>query len=296
MTTQGYQEGYWVQHPIGMSQDKSGRDIGGGAAQGYARPAKYQYDHFRPSPVMFDLGTGAGANGEPRPAGLWGGADNLGSQNAGGDLSKISKDYEWVWQQQDSAADGAGSAGGLPALGAAPMNRAADNSIPPLQRHIVPNIPPMGPQMQLHNLGYPNRQGEPPLAPHLGTAYAGYHAQYSDQGTANILNHNMSPGAHFDGYGAYPLEISEGTGSGGAGTLMGFGCASGLDESELDPWTMPTAVAGQSGVQQFTGYTQVAQFPQSSYSLRTREYGQHNGLRGASKFCHWSSSLLDDLV
>ena len=289
MSAQGYQEGYWVQHPISMSQDKSGRDIGSGGAQRHAKPTIYQYDHFRPSPGLLDLGTGAGAYGEPRPVGLWaGGADNLGSQHAGSDPSKTMFDYGLVWQQQGSATDGAGSAGGVPAPGAASMNRAADNGIPPRQEYIVPNIPPMSPQMQLHNLGYPNRQGKPPLAPQQVTADADYYAQYSNQGAADILSRNMSPRAHFDGYGAYPLEISEGAGSGGAETLMSFGCASGLDESELGPWMMPTAVAGQSGVQQFTGYMQAAGSSQSSYDFRTRECGQQNGLRGASKFCHWS--------
>ena len=288
MSTQGYQEEYWVQRPISMLQDKSGRHVGGGAAQGHAIPAIYQYHHFTPSPGLFDLGTGAVANGEPRPVGLGAGADNLGSQNAGSDPSKASRESEWVWQQQGAAAVGAGSAGGLPALGAASMNRAADHSILPRQGHTVPNIPPMGPQMQLHNLGYPNRQGKQPLALQLGTAYAGCYAQYRDQGAADIPSRNIPPGAHFDGYGAYPLEISEGTGSGGAGTLMSFGCTSGLDESELSPWAMPTAAAGPSGVQQFTGYMQAARSPQSAYNLQTHEYGQQDGLRGASKFCHLS--------
>ena len=283
MATKEYPEVYWAQHAISLSQNQSGQDICGGDAQGHARPAKYQYDHFTPSPGPYDLQIGADASGEPRPVGLWAEADNLGSQYAGSDLPKTSSDFEWVWQQQGSAADGAGSAGVLPAAGAASMIRAADNSIPPHQGRIDPNVPLMGLQMQTYDLGYPNRQGKlrvtkgvPPLA--LGTADAEYCARHSDQGAADMLGRNISPNAHFGGYGASPLEVSEGAGSGQVGTLMNIGYAGDFNESGLSPWAMSTALGGQYGAQQFiTGYMQVSQSAQSPYGLQTREYGQQRG-------------------
>ncbi len=299
MPTKEYPEGYWAQHPISMSKNQSGRHIGGGDAQGHARPANYHDDHFMPSFGLYNLRNGADANSEPRPVGLWAGADNLGFQYAGSDLPKTTSDNEWIWQLQGSAADGARSAGVLPAPGAASMNRAADNNIPPHQGHIGPNVPLMGLQMQTHDLGYPNRQGKPrfikavpPLAPQTGTADAEYYARHSGQGTADMLGRNISPNTHFGGYGAYPLEVSEGAGSGGAETLMSIGYVSDLHESGLDPWAMSTALGGQYSEQQFTGYVQVAQSAQSPYDLQTHEYGQQNGLRGASKSVNGRSLCL----
>ena len=294
MATLEYPDGYWAQHATSLSENQSGRDIGGGDAQGHAKPAKYQYGHSTPSSGLYDLQIGADASGEPRPVGLWAGADNLGSQYAGGDLPNTTSDVEWVWQQQGSAADGAGSAGVLPAVGAASMIRAADNSMPPHQKCIGPNVPLMGLQMQTYDLGYPNRQGDPrlpkgvpPLAPQLGTVDAEYYARHSGQGAADMLGHDISPDAHFGGYGASPLEVSEGAGSGRAGTLMRIGRTSDFNESGLGPWAMSPALGGQYGAQQLTGYMQVAQSAQSPYDLQARVYGQQNGLRGASKFCHW---------
>lgn len=283
MTTRGYPERYYAPHPNTSSQDKSGRDISG-EAQGHARLAKYQHI---PSSGLYELQIGAGASSAPRPVNLLGGADDLGSHHAVRDLSKMNGDYEWLWQQ-DAAADVAGSADVLPALGAVSMNRAAHNNISAHQEYIGPNVP-LGPQMQNYNLGYPNRQGEPHLAPQLGTANAEYYGRYSGQGVADVLGHNVLLKAHFDGYGASPLEVSEGVGSGGAGAFTSIGRVSGLNESELGPWTTSGVVAGQYGVQQeFTGYAQGGQSSRSPYDPRVFEYVEPDGVHGAFKFCHWS--------
>ena len=245
-----------------------------------------------PSLGLYELQIGTGASSAPRPVGLSGGADDLGAHHAVRDLSKTNGDYEWRWQQQDPAADGAGSADVLPALGAVSMNRAAHNNIPPHQEYIGPNVP-LGPQTQSYNLGYPNRQGEPHLAPQLGTANAEYYGRYSGQGVADVLGHNVLLGAHFDGYGASPLEVSEGAGSGGAGAFTSIGRVSGLNESELGPWTTSGVVAGQYGAQQeLTDYAQGEQSSRSPYDLRALEYVEQDGVRGAFKFCHWCSLCL----
>jgi hypothetical protein len=290
MATQGYPDGYYAQRPHNLSKDQYGQDTTGDESQRHAGPARYQYNYPITPFGGYGLQIGAGASGEPRPVGcLLGGADDLGSHHAVGDLSKTNSDYDWGQQQQDLAAGGAGSARVLPVLGAVSMNRAAVNSIPPNQGYIDPNVP----LIEFHNLNYPNRQGNPhlaegvpPLAPQLGTADAEYYVQYSDQGAADMLSHNMLPKADVDGYGASALEISEGVGSGGEGAFTSIGGVSDLNESELGPWTTSAVVAGEYGVQQ--EFTQGVQPSQPSYDLRTGEYAQPDGVHGAFKFCHWS--------
>jgi len=293
MSTNGYSEEYYTQHPPNSStKDKFGRDIGGGEGQGYANPAKYQYNPLILPFGVYGFQNGAGPSGEQRPVGLWGRADDLGLYHAVGDLSSTNTDFEWGVQQHDPATSGAGS-GVLAALGAGSMNRAAKNSIPPAhQGYIDPKVLQAG----HHNLGYPSRQGEPPLpvgagapllVPQQGTANGDHYLRYSDQDAAAMLSRNMLHKAHFDSYGASRLEIAEGAGSGGAGTFTSIGCASDLNKSTLGPWTTPTLVPGLFGGQQgFTDYTQGEQSSQPPYDLRTLEYVEQDGVHGGSKFCH----------
>lgn len=84
MSAQWY---YWPPHPNGLSQDKSGRDIGGGGeAQGHARPAEHQDNLQISFPGPYKLQTGAGASREPCPFRVWDRADDLGSQPCSGRL------------------------------------------------------------------------------------------------------------------------------------------------------------------------------------------------------------------
>jgi len=196
-------------------------------------------------------------------------------------------DYEWGQQQQDLVMMGAGSASMPPDLGAVSMNRATDDSVRPQQVYVDPNVPWMNPQC------YPNRQGKharfiggaPPLALQLGTADTVYPVQYGGQGVADPLG--MSPKVQLNGYGASPLEISEGAGSGGAGGFRTIGYVSDFNEGELGFWGTSTAVTGEYGAQrEYTDYTHGARSTQSPYDLQPC-VGQ-NGVRSAFKFCHWS--------
>jgi hypothetical protein len=206
-------------------------------------------------------------------------ADDLGSQHAVSDPPQTSSNHEWSRQQQDPATEGAGSAGMLPVFGALSMIRAADNSIPPHQGYVGPSVPLMGPQ--IHNLGYPNRQGKhahltrgaPPLAPQLGTADTESYVRHSGQGVADMLSHNIWPDAFFNGYGASPLEISEGAGSGGAGAFTSIECVGGLNGGDWGSWATSTAAAGEYNVRQDFTHGVGA---------------QPNGVRGAFKFRYWS--------
>jgi len=209
--------------------------------------------------------------------------DDVGPQQAVGSFPEASFDYKWSWQPQDPATEGGGSAGIHPALGAVWMNQAADDGFAPLREYFSPSVPLMGTQMPIHILGYPDKFEQPTedvpiLVSQLGTADVESYVRYSGQGVADMPTHNPWPVPPFDGYGASPLGISEGGGSGGAQALTSIGCVSGRNESQLGQWTTSTAAAGKYGQPQFPGYYHRVRPTQSLYDPRAREYVEQNGV------------------
>jgi len=209
----------------------------------------------------------------------WDRVDDVGPQQAVASFAEANIDYKWCWQQQQGpATEGVGSAGMHPGLGAEWKNRAADNSFAPPPINFAPNVPPMGPQMSRHVLGYPDKFEQPTgdMVSQLGTANVEPHVR---QGAADMPTYNPWPMPPFDGYGASPLEILEGGGSGGAQAFTNIGHVSGRNESQLGQWTTSTTATGKYGGQpQLPGYLHGVRPTQSPYDPRAREYVEQNGV------------------
>lgn len=180
----------------------------------------------------------------------------------------MTNDHEWC---QGPAVGGTVSAAMPPALSAASGSRAVTNDTLPHHAHTHSNFAGVVPQMPFHTLGHPNRQGAyehftgraPNLVPKRGPADAQAYVWHSGQGVGRA-----DP---FDGYGAYPLKISEVAGNGGTGAVTS------VERVVENPWATATTAGEYSALHRFPVYTGAAQSP---YDLRTRGYVEQDGIVG----------------
>ena len=189
------------------------------------------------------------------------------------------------------------------ALSGTSKSRATSNDIPPHQAYVHSNVAWVDPQVPIHSLGYPIQQvkyeqfmgAAPILAPQPAGAAAVAAESWGlndDQGIAGMQRNDLWFEVPFDGTGAFGLEISEGSSSGGAGAYMDGRYVGRMDESGLSPWTTSPAPAGEYGAQApfLPGYTHGSNH--FSYGPQTHEYTEQGGGGGEYEYCHSRSRCL----
>lgn len=208
----------------------------------------------------------------------------------------MNDDHEWRWQRQVPATEDVRAAGMPAALSAMSKSRATSNDIPPHHGYGHPNVARVDHQNPI-SLGYPIQQVEceqfmgnaPILAPQpTGAADAECWVLNNDQGIVGMQRNDLWFGVPFDVPGAFGLEISGGSSSGGSGVYMDGGYVGRMDESGLSPWTPSTEAAGEYGAQApfLPGYTHGTQSDHFTYGPQASAHIELNGGGGEFKFCH----------